>query len=703
MRSSAMIPPARFTHIASTPCRNDDTRSLGHDRAAWRNTRSVEAPHRRSTPRGLVAGLSVTLVIGTLAVLMATNDMGYTRDESFYFRYARQYADWFHALEQAEDAEEARSVLSRGRVVKAWLGNFEHPPLMKSAFGSAWRHLARKDRRAIVDSRGATREAPPRVRVTGLAAPDGFEVDARVDVLAPLALGQSPTDPARWLAQGVVVERRSHDAIVVVAETTSETFASCRADALATAMTGCQGREVRAMARFDEATAMRVPAMLTTVLAVLFTFLLGVKTVGWFGGLFGATAFLFVPRHFFHGHLIAFDMAIVAAMMATLYAFWRARTDRRWALVTGVAWGVALLVKHNAFFLPVPLLAFWLWTGRGSGGLQLKLRPLSLRLPPLPLALLVMPVVAFPMLFVLWPKLWFDPYRAVADYFQFHLRHDHYMQWFFGQPLEVPPFPVSFPFVMSAWTLPEVFSVLIVGGAVVWWLRVRRGDACGDSLAFLLFNGLAPVLLIALPSTPIFGGVKHWMTGMPLLLLVAGYGFERLVTATVGQLPGRGGRTLAIVGLFAMVFAGPVHASIRSAPFGTAYYNSLVGGGARGAADAQLHRLYWGHTSRQALGWLNEHAPTGARVFFQNTTRDAYEMYRRVGLLRHDIRYHGSEVGAAVALIEPQKSFDELDRRVREEFGVNGPVETVRYQGVPMLRVYQRSSAPAASMKRVVR
>ena len=56
---------------------------------------------------------------------------------------------------------------------------------------------------------------------------------------------------------------------------------------------------------------------------------------------------------------------------------------------------------------------------------------------------LVMPVVAFPMLFVFWPKLWFDPYRAVADYFQFHLQHDHYMQWYFGQPLEVPPFPVA--------------------------------------------------------------------------------------------------------------------------------------------------------------------------------------------------------------------------------------------------------------------
>ena len=34
-------------------------------------------------------------------------------------------------------------------------------------------------------------------------------------------------------------------------------------------------------------------------------------------------------------------------------------------------------------------------------------------------------------------------------------------------------------------------------------------------------------------------------------------------------------------------------------------------------------------------------------VFFQNTTRDSYEMYRRAGLLRHALRYPPSEVGAA--------------------------------------------------------
>jgi hypothetical protein len=647
-----------------------------------------------SPPRssGFIASIAIGLVVLTCSSLMMTNDMGFTRDESFYFRYGRQYAEWFQALEDAQTLEAAQEVMSRREVVSTWIGNFEHPPMMKSAFGAAWRHLAYKDRRLVVLGQQAEHEST-RLKVTGLAASDGFRVNATVAVLAPLEIGQSPTDPERRMAQGRVIERHNREALIHVDGAPSERFGRCNSrTANALTMTGCQAREQRLLAVFDEATAMRVPGILATALAVLFTFLLGVSTIGWFGGLFGAVAFLFCPRHFFHGHLIAFDMGIVAAMMATLYCFWRSRSDRRWALLTGVAWGCALLIKHNAFFMPVPLLLFWLWSARSDAAVSL--RPFRLRLPRLPLALLVMPVVALPMLFVFWPKLWFDPYRAVSDYFQFHLKHDHYMQWYFGQPLEVPPFPWAFPFVMTAWTLPEVFSILIVVGIALWARRALRGGDPRHSLAFLLFNGLAPVLLIALPSTPIFGGIKHWMTGMPLLFLCAGFAADRLCRATVFTLPWPALRPLGASVLIGLLFVGPVRASIEAAAFGTAYYNPLVAGGARGAADSQLTRLYWGHTSRQALEWLNSNAPNNASVFFQNTTRDAYDMYRRVGLLRHDIRFHSDEVGATIALVEPQKAFEELDRRVREDFGVAGPAWVVRYQGVPMLRVYRREDRP---------
>ena len=446
----------------------------------------------------------------------------------------------------------------------------------------------------------------------------------------------------------------------------------------------------------SEATAMRLPAIVFAGLAVMLTFLLGVELFGWLAGLFAAAAFIFVPRHFFHAHLCAFDMPIVATTLATLYAFWRARSDRRWALGAGLAWGVALLTKHNAFFIPFALVLWWLWTGRDRFALRRRGRfGLDLSLPPLPLSLLTLPVVALPLLFGFWPKLWYDPMRAIRDYFAFHLEHEHYMQWFFGQPLQVPPFPVDYPFTMTAMTVPEVFLLLMAIGLLLaapptGWLTWLRGvfsrrpvTERERAVAFALFNGLVPIILIALPSTPIFGGVKHWMTGMPLLLLLAGYGFQQIVRALPAP-------RLAGVLVTVAVFAQPVTASIDAAPVGTGYYNSLVTGGVEGAADKQMMRMFWGFTTRQSFPWLNRFAPRNARVFFQNTTWDAYAMYQREGLLRTDVRYANGPDGAQIALIEPQKAFAELDLEVRKTFDVVGPYRQITWYGVPYLQIYVR-------------
>ncbi|MEC9073133.1 MAG: hypothetical protein VX938_12155, partial [Myxococcota bacterium] len=128
-------------------------------------------------------GIAGVLFCMTALLLLSQLDMGYSRDESFYFRYARSYAGWFADLEATKTVEEARGVLGREDVLETWTGNFEHPPLMKTAFGASWRHLGRKYRPLTVP-RGAGES-----RVTGLSPADGFAEDAEVLVLAPVAVG----------------------------------------------------------------------------------------------------------------------------------------------------------------------------------------------------------------------------------------------------------------------------------------------------------------------------------------------------------------------------------------------------------------------------------------------------------------------------------------------------------------------------------
>ena len=117
-------------------------------------------------------------------------------------------------------------------------------------------------------------------------------------------------------------------------------------------------------------------------------------------------------------------------------------------------------------------------------------------------------------------------------------------------PLAEVPFP---PFVMTAATVPAVVLVLVLVGAV---LAVRddlaprsTGDATSppggepargtfavplpagwrrcDGLLFAMMAAF-PLVLIALPSTPIFGGTKHWITAYPFFALLAARAWARL-------------------------------------------------------------------------------------------------------------------------------------------------------------------------------
>ena len=45
----------------------------------------------------------------------------------------------------------------------------------------------------------------------------------------------------------------------------------------------------------------------------------------------------------------------------------------------------------------------------------------------------------------------------------------------------------------------------------------------------LAMNAFFPLVLIALPSTPIFGGTKHWTTGYPFFALLGGIAVSRVV------------------------------------------------------------------------------------------------------------------------------------------------------------------------------
>ncbi|MEO6598788.1 MAG: glycosyltransferase family 39 protein, partial [Polyangiaceae bacterium] len=85
----------------------------------------------------LDAGYAVVLGLGYLVLLLCTvRDLGYARDEGFYFQAARSYEAWFELLHT-----DFGRALEPSTVDRYWSLNHEHPGLIKSLFALSHRYL----------------------------------------------------------------------------------------------------------------------------------------------------------------------------------------------------------------------------------------------------------------------------------------------------------------------------------------------------------------------------------------------------------------------------------------------------------------------------------------------------------------------------------------------------------------------------------
>jgi len=706
----------------------------------------------------LDGGIALVLVLGTFFTLFFTNDVGFPRDEGFYFRHAVNYQNWFYDVELGSSQDE-NPALSREGVSRAWRANAEHPPLMKVLFGASWRSLARKVRPV-----GSVKEEGSEtiIVVRNIQRSEGFHPGAKIKLLKPQKGAGSGEIEDRVIGLAEVVEMGGGKALARVIEGSlnQKSYASLctskpETGGVPDVFSGCQAVPENAANGMSESKAFRLPTMILGALLIGAIYLFGVGFLSRWASLFSSLAFFFVPRHFFHAHMTAFDMPVTAFIFFTVVAFWFSLRSRRWAWICGVLWGVAILAKHNAFFLPVIFVFWWLTGARISlneitkipdrfrsvglplgvlglmgigwiaGGIYLAVSLLivlaglawlggQLRLPPMPLSFLTMLLVGLPMFFLLWPRMWFDTYANFRWYLEFHLEHEHYMQVYFGDVLAYPPFPWGFPFVMTLLTVPLVTLALACAGSASWlipWVRskwtdlrrrepLRSGPRPWGLGALLGIHALYPILLIAMPSTPVFGGTKHWLPAMPFVCLLAGVGFDRMVVALSHLCRVRGVRWRHAIagGLVILCLAPSVSATLHIHPHGTAYYNSLAGG-ISGASDMGMQRQFWGYSTRQGLDYLNENVPYGKTVYFHKCTRTAWDLYRKEGLIREDIK-HIADIfdldrleqrlkRTSHAVFHHQKDHDEYEVVIWRSYGTHMPVHQVVVDGVPMLSIYK--------------
>lgn len=436
-------------------------------------------------------------------------------------------------------------------------------------------------------------------------------------------------------------------------------------------------------------TGFRAAGFLFGGLALLGTFMLGRRLFDASTGLLAAGLLASIPRIFFDAHLACFDVPIMALWVWSLWAFergWRGR--RREVVLAGVVFGLALSAKLNALFLPFVFGAFVLaerprdFLPRWRRSLDGAWEVLS---PVIPWRLLAVGLIGVGVFFVLWPWLWPDPIDRVAEYLRFHMKHEHYPASYFGELLVAPPFPLSFPWVMSFFTVPS--PILLLWAVGVLWAFLELGGGQRGRASLLLMGGLLPLILISLPGTPIFGGTKHWYNGMPALCLlgarVAVDGFRHMGWAS------RWRPALAFAGVVALLAPGVLGAA-RVHPNGIGFYNELAGG-VRGGAELGMQRAFWGYVAAPLLDEL----PPSSGVFFNRTNYDSYRMYRKEGRLPEGIRYRNGAQRADAALHFEQPEHGEVLGEIWTALGTR-PVATVEQDGVTLAELYVEGESDRA-------
>lgn len=446
------------------------------------------------------------------------------------------------------------------------------------------------------------------------------------------------------------------------------------------------------------ATAFRLPAWLFAGLLSALLFLYGRRVVGRAAALVSVFGFWLVPRHFFHGHLACFDLPITTLWLAALLAFGHAlRTGTlRAATLAAVTLGLALSVKLNAFFLPFAFVAiFALGPARralAAGALLPALR----RVIPLAIAYAALtPLVVL----LLWPWLWPAPTARYLDYLRFHLQHVHYPWQYLGADLRAPPFPLLYVPVVTALTVPLAWLVALVTGLVSALVSsVRRQDEpVQDDRLLVLVGGLLPLLVIANPWAPHFGGVKHWMPGMPLLCLLGGAAVVQAGRAIAGTRPGL--QRFTVPALAALVLLPSLLATREAHPFGTTAYNELAGA-EPGAAALGMQRQYWSNTVTGVLPFLDATMPHGARVWLHEVNDESFRAYQRDGRLRADLRPAHGAAEADAAAIQYMYEFRWQELEVRRAFGVDRAALVLDANEVPLVTVYLRPGLDAPAPAR---
>lgn len=422
------------------------------------------------------------------------------------------------------------------------------------------------------------------------------------------------------------------------------------------------------------AESARFVGALFAMFTAVFIYFFGLLFFNRFTAVVAPFFFFMMPHIFFHSHLACFDIPILFFWSAIffLYALHLRSGSISTAICTAVFLGFAMASKHNAFFIPVLFFVSWIIFYMLKYRKERQCNWFRKLFISVPKVFYMFVFITIPVYFISWPWIWYDSIKRFGSYLAFHTLHVNYTNYYFGTELARPPFPINYPFGMTFFTTPLPQLLFFIAGIIFFTAGMIR---CRDwkekeSNGLMLAGALFPIILIAIPSVPIFGGIKHWFTGYPLMMTAGIFVISEEIRRFCGENEIKQKLIPAVIFVVALTAIVPLN--IKFAKRGAAFYNEFIDG-AQGAAELRMQRNFWGYDILELVGKLNGTAPEGSTVYvmggYEGLNWNSFLYLKKEGIIREDINGTNTLRNADYAFFFYEKQNEHMLNEISAEFG----------------------------------
>jgi hypothetical protein len=339
------------------------------------------------------------------------------------------------------------------------------------------------------------------------------------------------------------------------------------------------------------------------VIGLAFTWRIGRRIAGPTAGLIALILLATCPLYYGHMYMNAKDAPFAVAMAVLLLGAVRVfseypRPSPTAVVLFGIGLGLAIgtRVLGGLFLFPfLAALALHICWDDVAENRSQAIR----RASTFVLALLPALIVGYAVMALIWP--WsvvspLNPLRAVA-YFS-HFFEKPWKEMFDGTLLSVPDMPRTYVPQLFLLEMPEVLTLLGLGGIIGAAVVAPRRDVPIAQRAILIMLATAVVVPIALTvalKPAMYNGIRHFVFLTPPLAVLGGIAGAWIIDRFSERQPALAVATVAV--LVASLIL-PVKEMIRLHPYQYTYFN-WVAGGVRGNDDRYMLD-YWGLAFKQA-------------------------------------------------------------------------------------------------------